>query len=77
MEDSQGFCCDEREEINNQEAEPILEDSQLVHQTGATRQKRTETGKGHKENEAKNKHVKQNLGMLSGFPSSAVQYGSH
>lgn len=45
----------EREEINNQETEPMLE---LVHQTGGTRQKRTEAGKGHKENQAKNEHVK-------------------
>lgn len=51
-----------------------LEDSQLVYQPGGTRQKRTETGV---ENEAKNKREKQNLGLLSGLQSCAVQHGGH
>lgn len=83
MEDSSGFCCDERErereEINNQETEPVLEARRqpIGNQTGRTRQKRTGTEEGHKENEAKNEHEKQNLGPLKALQSCAIQYGSH
>ena len=72
MEDSPGFCGGEtqRKSITRKQDQCWkLGVSQLVHQTGGARQKRTEMGI---RSEAKKDHMKQNLGLLSGLRSCAV-----
>lgn len=77
MEDSPGLCSDERQRksiTRKQDQCWKLGVSQLVHQTGGARHKRTEMGI---RSEAKKDHVKQNLSLLSGLQSCAVQLDSH